>query len=349
MKTALEQLAADSGFDDCRVAPVTLAPHADALFAWLRSGSHGQMEWLGRTPERRVDPAEILPGARSLILLATNYYQGESERRVPGRIARYAWGEDYHEVLLRRMAPIDAFLRSRGGIQKCYVDTGPVLEREFAALSGLAWQGKSTMCLNEKLGTWFFIGVILTTLEFPVDRPRRNRCGSCMRCIDACPTQAITAPYRLDARRCISYLTIEHKGSIPLEFRKPIGDRIYGCDDCLEACPWNRFARETRERRFHLPEALAARSLRELAGLTEVDFRTLFRTSPIKRIKRNRFVRNVCVALGNVGTADDLSLLDELASDSDPLIAEHASWAANEIRNRAARAMSVPVPVSERL
>ena len=334
MQTALKQLAADTGFDDCRVAPVTLAPHADALFDWLQSGSHGEMGWLKRAPERRVDPAQVLPGARSLILLAASYYQGESNRRVPGRIARYAWGEDYHEVLLRRMMPIDAFLRSRGGIQKCYVDTGPVLEREFAALSGLAWQGKSTMCLSEKLGTWFFIGVILTTLELPVDEPRRNRCGRCTRCVDACPTQAITAPYRLDARRCISYLTIEHKGSIPLEFRRAIGDRIYGCDDCLEVCPWNRFARETRERRFHLAEELAALSLRELAGLTEADFRTLFRASPIKRIKRNRLIRNVCVALGNVGTLEDLGLLDQLSSDPDPLIAEHASWAACEVRRR---------------
>jgi epoxyqueuosine reductase len=340
MKTALEQLAADNGFDDCRVAPATPAPHADALFAWLRSGSHGEMEWLSRAPGRRADPAQVLPGARSLILLAASYYQGESKRRLPGRIARYAWGEDYHEVLLRRMEPIDAFLRSRGGSQKCYVDTGPVLEREFAALSGLAWQGKSTMCLNERLGTWFFIGVILTTLELPVDRPRQNRCGRCTRCIDACPTQAITAPYRLDARRCISYLTIEHKGSIPLEFRRAIGDRIYGCDDCLEVCPWNRFARETRERRFHLPEKLTGLSLRELAGLTEADFRILFRSSPIKRIKRNRLVRNVCVALGNVGTLDDLSRLDQLAADPDPLIAEHASWAANEIRERASVTVS---------
>jgi epoxyqueuosine reductase len=190
------------------------------------------------------------------------------------------------------------------------------------------------MCLSEKLGTWFFIGVILTTLELPTDEPRRNRCGRCTRCIDACPTKAITAPYRLDARRCISYLTIEHKGSIPLEFRSAIGDRIYGCDDCLDVCPWNRFARETRERRFHLPEKLASLSLRELASLTEADFRALFRNSPIKRIKRNRLIRNVCVALGNVGTLDDLDLLDQFASDPDPLIAEHASWAASEIRRK---------------
>ena len=334
MKTALQQLAADAGFDDCRVAAVDLAPHADALFTWLQSGSHGEMEWLNRAPERRVDPARVFPGARSLILLAASYYQGQCNRRLPGRIARYAWGEDYHDVLLRRMKPIDAFLCSHGGVQKCYVDTGPILEREFAAISGLAWQGKSTMCLSERLGTWFFIGVILTTLELPADEPRRNRCGRCTRCIDACPTKAITAPYRLDARRCISYLTIEHKGSIPLEFRSAIGDRIYGCDDCLEACPWNRFARETRERRFHLPEKLASLPLRELASLTEADFRTLFRNSPIKRIKRNRLIRNVCVALGNVGTLEDLDLLDQLASEPDPLIAEHASWAAGEIRKK---------------
>ena len=235
---------------------------------------------------------------------------------------------------LQNMAPIDAFLRENGGYQKCYVDTGPILERDFATTSGLSWQGKSTMCLNERLGTWFFIGVILTTLEFEPDPPVKNRCGSCTRCIDVCPTRAITLPYQLDARRCISYLTIENKGPIPIEFRSAIGDRIYGCDDCLEVCPWNRFAQQTRETRFQLPNQLKTLTLRQLAAVSDDEFRALFRDSPVKRIKRARFVRNVCVALGNVGTREDLTVLNQLARDTDPLIAEHASWAVEQIRNR---------------
>jgi epoxyqueuosine reductase len=237
--------------------------------------------------------------------------------------------------MLTAMEPICELLTRRGGIQKAYVDTGPILERDFAAESGIAWQGKSTMCLSQGLGTWFFLGTILTTLSIEADSPARNRCGSCTRCIDACPTGAITGPYQLDARRCISYLTIENKGSIPLLYRTAIGDRIYGCDDCLEACPWNRFAAATHENRFLMPPELQSMDLRSLAVISEDEFRSLFRHSPIRRIKRNRFVRNVCVALGNVGTDADLPVLQELADDSDPLIAEHANWAISEIQGRA--------------
>jgi len=232
------------------------------------------------------------------------------------------------------MAPIEALLRENGGRQKCYIDTGPILERDFAAVAGLSWQGKSTMCLNERLGTWFFIGVILTSLEFEPDLPARNRCGRCTRCIDVCPTRAITQPYQLDAGRCISYLTIENKGPIPIEFRSAIGDRIFGCDDCLEVCPWNRFAEHSREAKFQLSNQLKALTLRQLAVLTDDDFRALFRNSPVKRIKRARFVRNVCVALGNVGTREDLEVLNILCQDNDPLISEHACWAVEQIRNR---------------
>jgi epoxyqueuosine reductase len=335
MKSKIKALAKKNGFDDCRFAQAVEAPHAIEYFAWLQAGSHGDMAWLDRDPTRRTDPARVLAGARTLVVLAMSYFQGTNPRRRDGRIARYAWGADYHKIMLEKMAPIDAFLQEKGGRQKCYVDTGPILERDFAAVSGLCWQGKSTMCLNERLGTWFFIGVILTTLEFESDLPVRNRCGSCTRCMDVCPTHAITRPYHLDARRCISYLTIEHKGSIPIEFRSAIGDRIYGCDDCLDVCPWNRFARQTREARFQLPARLETLTLRQLAALTEEEFRTLFHYSPVKRLKRARFIRNVCVALGNVGTPEDLRLLSQLGRDTDPLIAEHASWAAEQIRNRA--------------
>ncbi len=334
MKTTIRALAQKHGFEDCRFAKAVQAPHAAEYFSWLQSGNHGDMAWLDRDPARRADPARVLADAKTVLVLATNYFQGPNPRRHKGKIARYAWGSNYHNIMLQNMVPIDAFLRESGGYQRCYVDTGPVLERDFAATAGLAWQGKSTMCLNERLGTWFFIGVILTTLEFEADPLVKNRCGSCTRCIDVCPTRAITLPYQLDARRCISYLTIENKGPIPIEFRSAIGDRIYGCDDCLEVCPWNRFAKQTRETKFHLSTQLKTFTLRQLAVLTDHEFRTLFRNSPVKRIKRARFVRNVCVALGNVGTPEDLAVLNQLARDLDPLIAEHASWAVEQILNR---------------
>jgi len=334
MKNEIRALATSCGFDDCRFARAGQAPHSLEYFSWLRAGSHGGMTWLGRDPARRADPSRVLFNAKTLLILAKNYFQGPNPRYHAGKIARYAWGSDYHDIMLRDMAPIEALLRENGGHQKCYVDTGPILERDFAAVAGISWQGKSTMCLNERLGTWFFLGVILTTLEFETDLPAKNRCGRCTRCIDICPTRAIIQPYQLDARRCISYLTIEHKGPIPNEFRSAMGDRIYGCDDCLEVCPWNRFAEQTRETRFGLPDRLKALRLRQLAVLTDEEFRALFRDSPVKRIGRRRFVRNVCVALGNVGTPEDMAVLDALAGDNDPLIAEHASWAVEQIRNR---------------
>ncbi|HMJ26100.1 MAG TPA: tRNA epoxyqueuosine(34) reductase QueG, partial [Pyrinomonadaceae bacterium] len=225
-------------------------------------------------------------------------------------------------------------LLARGGVQKCYVDTGPVLERDHAGEAGTGWHGKSTMLLDAKLGTWFFLAEILTTLELAPDSPQPARCGSCTRCITACPTGAITAPHHLDARRCISYLTIELKGAIPLELRPLIGDRIYGCDDCLDACPWNRFAEASRESAFAARTSTTGMVLRDYLGLSGEEFRTLFRRSPIKRIKRRGFLRNVCVALGNVGSADDLPALGKAAYDPEPLIAEHAAWAINRIRER---------------
>jgi epoxyqueuosine reductase len=334
VKTKIRELARDCEFDDCRFARAVQAPHAFQYFSWVQAGGHADMAWLSHDPARRADPSRVLFDAKTLVVLAKNYFQGPNPREHPGRIARYAWGEDYHKIMLKNMAPIEALLRENGGRQKCYVDTGPILERDFAAVAGLSWQGKSTMCLNERLGTWFFIGVILTTLEFEPDLPATNRCGRCTRCIDVCPTCAITQPYHLDAGRCISYLTIEHKGAIPIEFRSAIGDRIYGCDDCLEVCPWNRFAKRTRETKFQLSNQLKALTLRQLAVLTDDDFRTLFRNSPVKRIKRARFVRNVCVALGNVGTPEDLEVLNILARDNNPLIAEHACWAVEQIRKR---------------
>jgi epoxyqueuosine reductase len=357
VKTELFAFASDLGFDLCRIAPCSAPPHAAEFRTWLDEGRAGEMEWLGRNRGRRTDPQQVLPGARSVIVLAMNYWSGEGgaptselpastsepsttpdsalrPRDSRGRIAHYAWGDDYHDVIEKKLRAIDEWLRLRGGTQRCYVDTGPVLERDFAALAGAGWHGKSTMLIHPKLGTWFFLAEVLTTLELEPDSPMPDHCGRCTRCIAACPTGAITAPQQLDARRCISYLTIELKGSIPLEFRPLIGNRIYGCDDCLEACPWNRFARESHETAFQARDFVHGWKLRDFLELDDAGFRTLFRKSPIKRIKRRGFLRNVCVALGNVGTPDDLAALEQAADDAEPLIAEHAAWAIAQIRQR---------------
>ena len=333
IKSALLVKAQALGFDDCRVAPALPAAHRALFEQWIAEGKHGDMAWMARNVERRTDPRVVLPGARSVIVLALNYYQGSGPEN-DYRIARYAWNDDYHDLIEKKLRELDAFLTSQGGTQKPYVDTGPVLERDFASEAGLGWGGKSTMQIHRHLGTWFFLADILTTLDLPADTPAKDMCGKCTRCIDACPTQAITAPRRMDARRCISYLTIESKGSIPLEFRRAIGDRIYGCDACLDACPWNRHAQESREATFQARETVFSKSLRDFLALTEDEFRALFAKSPIKRIKRPAFLRNVCVALGNTGTPDDLPALEAAAADPHPLIAEHAAWAIAEIRQR---------------
>jgi epoxyqueuosine reductase len=339
MKEALVAHAKTLGFDICRVAKCEAPLHAGEFETWLGNGHAGDMTWLERNKERRVDPQLVLPGARSMIVLAMNYFPGADDNESEDassfpRIARYALGDDYHDVIEKKLHVLDEFLRGQGGVQKCYVDTGPVLERDFAAMAGVGWHGKSTMLINRELGTWFFLAEILTTLEFDEDPPEPDRCGSCTRCIDACPTAAITAPYQLDARRCVSYLTIELKGSIPLEFRPLIGDRIYGCDDCLSACPWNRFARKASETAFAMRESVAQMGLRDFLDLTDEQFRLLFRKSPIKRIKRRGFLRNVCVALGNTGTQTDIPALEKAMLDPEPLISEHAQWAVERIRQR---------------
>jgi len=349
LKQRLVVFARTLGFDSCRIAACSTPTHADEFDDWLDEGAHGEMDYMARATEKRREPQKILDGAKSIIVLALNYFQGDSEPEwrltaaetaattkagARGRIARYGWGDDYHDVIAAKLDKIDIFLRDFGGRQKCYVDTGPVLERDHAAQAGIGWHGKSTMLIDEKLGTWFFLAEILTTLELPADDPARDRCGTCERCINACPTGAITAPHKLDARRCISYLTIELKSSIPLELRPLIGDRIFGCDDCLDACPWNRFAQVSHESAFAAQRSTTAFSLRDYLALNETEFRDLFRNSPIKRIKRRRFLRNVCVALGNVGKTEDLPALERAALDSEPLIAEHAAWAINRIRER---------------
>ena len=370
VKTELTALATTLGFALCRIARAQTPPHAAEFRAWLDDGRAGDMEWLKRNADRRTNPEEVLPGVQSVVVLAISYFQGDpvggsgvrrstfdvgrstfasetaaaeeniehrtsnTEHRTHGRVARYAWGDDYHELIEKKLRVLDEWLTARGGKQRCYVDTGPVLERDFAALAGAGWHGKSTMLIHPQLGTWFFLAEVLTTLDFEADAPLPDRCGSCTRCIVACPTQAITAPHQLDARRCISYLTIEHKGAIPEELRPLMGDRIYGCDDCLDACPWNRFAQAGRETAFAAREFVHGWTLRDFLALDDDTFRTLFKKSPIKRVKRRGFLRNVCVALGNVGTLDDLPALERAAADPEPLIAAHATWAIARIRGR---------------
>jgi epoxyqueuosine reductase len=348
MKELLIEKARELGFDACGIAPAIRPPHAGEFDRWLADGMAAEMGWIGRGREKRLDPSLVLPGARSVAVFALNYWQGEApqgaveETAARGRVARYAWGEDYHRVIGDKLRAIDRWMAGLGGEQRWYVDTGPVLEREMAWLAGVGWFGKSTMLLDRKLGKWFFLGVILTTLEIPPDRPQTDRCGSCTRCLDACPTGALVAPYRLDARLCISYLTIEHRGPIPERLRPMLGDRIFGCDACLEACPWNRFARAGREAAFAMRDKIG-RPLREQlapggnAPLDEAGFRERFRGSPVARAKRGGFLRNVCVALGNVGGPDDLPALRAAARDPDPLVAGHARWAIGRIEERRER------------
>jgi epoxyqueuosine reductase len=338
LKAQLVSYVRQIGFNSCRIAACSAPSHAKEFREWLRQGEHGEMNYMARGEEKRCDPQKVLPGARSIVVLALNYFQGE-EKRLPysaatGRIARYAWGNDYHEVTGTKLDEVDQFLRRFGGQQKCYVDTGPILERDHAAQAGIGWHGKNTMLIDEQLGTWFFLAEILTTLELPPDVSVPDRCGTCERCINACPTGAITAPHRLDARLCISYLTIELKGSIPLELRPLVGNRIFGCDDCLAVCPWNRFAQVSHETAFSARQSTTGMSLRDYLRLSDADFRALFRNSPIKRIKRRGFLRNVCVALGNVGNVSDIPALECAAADPEPLIAEHAAWAIDQIRAR---------------
>ena len=341
LKGRLIDFCREIGLDSCRIAACTPPAHRDEFTGWLKDGHHGEMHYMARGEEKRRDPSKILTGAKSIIVLAMNYFQGHAgdtpsttEQVGNGKIARYAWGDDYHNVIQSKLDQIDRFLRQFGGEQKCYVDTGPILERDFAAEAGIGWHGKSTMLVDENLGTWFFLAEILTTLELPPDAPTKDRCGRCERCIKACPTGAITAPHKLDARRCISYLTIELKGPIPIDLRPLMGDRIFGCDDCLDACPWNRFAKISRETSFGARRSIAKFALRDYLRLTDAQFRHVFRDSPIKRIKRRGFLRNVCVALGNVGTTADLPDLERAAVDPEPLVSEHAQWAIDRIRLR---------------
>jgi len=339
MKAALRQRALELGFDDCRFTTAAPPASAEKFQRWLAQKNHGEMAWLERNAEKRVAPQLVLPGAKSVIVLATSYssHRPPPTARLTGMVARYAQFKDYHDVLAERLKMLTGFIdlaADRKVTSLWYVDTGPVLERDLAQRAGLGFVGKHTNLISRKWGNWIFLAEILTTLELEPDAPEKNHCGSCTRCIAACPTNAITAPFQLDARKCISYLTIELKGSIPVELRPAIGNRIYGCDDCLAACPWNRFAREGRLMKPHARDDLAAPDLMELLQLDEAGFKSRFAGTPMLRTKRRGVLRNVCVALGNVGDSAALPALEKAAQDKEPLIAEHARWAIGEIEAR---------------
>lgn len=342
MKELIEQRARELGFEACRFATAAPPETASYFQQWLDDGRHGEMAYLARNAHKRVDLQQVLPGARSVVILAAAYAGNSAASRPEsgrGVVARYARHADYHDVLAEPLRQLSDYLAELGGPDTrslWYVDTGPILERDLAQRAGLGFVGKHTNLISRALGNWLFLAEILTTLELQPDAPEKNRCGHCSRCISACPTLAITAPFQLDARRCISYLTIELKGAIPVELRPAIGNRIYGCDDCLEACPWNRFAREGSLMRQHVRPDLAAPELAKLLELDEVRFRQRFAGTPMIRTKRRGLLRNVCVALGNVGDPLALPALKKAAADPEPLIAEHALWAIRQISARQA-------------
>jgi len=323
------------------------APDAEregSLRQWLDAGMHGQMAWMEDRYAQRSSVQELWPEARSVICLGMSYAPKGDPMALAAqpdraRISCYAQGADYHDVVkkalkvLARWLVAEAAKRGLGEIGvKVFTDTAPVMEKPLAAAGGLGWQGKHSNLVSRDHGSWLFLGEIYTTLELAPDTPEANHCGSCRACHRACPTDAFPAPYRLDARRCISYLTIEHKGPIPLEFRKAMGNRIYGCDDCLAVCPWNKFAEAAHTHAKFLPRAeLAAPRLADLLTLDDAAFRALFSGSPIKRIGRDRFIRNCLIAAGNSGDLALLSAVEQLRSDADPVVAEAAAWAANQL------------------
>ncbi|MBW8864731.1 MAG: tRNA epoxyqueuosine(34) reductase QueG [Verrucomicrobia bacterium] len=341
MKELIRQRALELGFDDCRFTTAAAPASAAQFQDWLAHKNHGEMQWLERNAGKRIDPQHVLTGAKSVIVLAASYEQPHLQPATSnpkgGVVARYARFDDYHDVLAEKLKLLNQFTGQLGGAgtrSLWYVDTGPILERDFAQRAGLGFVGKHTNLISRKLGNWIFLSEILTTLELEPDAPEKNHCGNCTRCIAACPTNAITAPFQLDARKCISYLTIELKGAIPVELRPLIGNRIYGCDDCLAACPWNRFAREGHLMKPHAREDLQQPDLVELLSLDDRQFKSRFQGSPILRTKRRGLLRNVCVALGNIGDESALPALQKATADHEPLIAEHARWAVQEIKSR---------------
>ena len=333
-KDLIRRRAREEGFDVVRFTRAVAPPLApERLNTFLDQDRHGDMDWMAREAVRRADPVTLWPEAKSIVVLGLNYAPDRDplavlERRDLGAISVYAQGDDYHDVIKARLKRIAADVaRDYACDVKVFVDTAPVMEKPIAAEAGAGWQGKHTNLVSREFGSWLFLGSIFTTLDLPPDAAEVDHCGTCTNCLDVCPTKAFPAPYTLDARRCISYLTIEHKGHIPREFREAIGNRIYGCDDCLAVCPWNKFAQDGREAKLAARDALAAPPLRDLARLDDVAFRALFRKSPVKRIGRDRFVRNVLIAIGNSGDASLAAEAERLLDDPSPLVRAMAVWA----------------------
>ncbi|HET7409111.1 MAG TPA: tRNA epoxyqueuosine(34) reductase QueG [Paracoccaceae bacterium] len=339
-----DEIAAEAralGFADIGIARPAIGPAGERLREWVAEGRHGEMAWMADRIDWRADPAALWPEARSVIMLADSYAPEDDPLAVLGRpdraaISVYAQGRDYHDPLKKRLKRLGRWLIDRaGGDIKVFVDTAPVMEKPLAQAAGLGWQGKHTNVVSRRLGSWFFIGAIFTTLELEATGPEPDHCGSCRRCLDICPTAAFTAPYRLDATRCISYLTIELKGPIPRALRPAIGNRIYGCDDCLAVCPWNKYARNAHEHYIPRPEAQAP-PLAELARLDDAAFRERFRGSPVKRTGRGRFVRNVLIAIGNSRDPALAPLARDLTRDEDPLVRGAAVWALSRLADELA-------------
>jgi epoxyqueuosine reductase len=338
LRAALASEARALGFDCVGVTDPDATTDAARHFrAFLDAGAHGNMDWLAARPERRADPRMLWAGVRSVIMLGVNYGPDEDplailQSRTRGAISVYAQGDDYHDLIKKRLKALARWLvDTAGGEVKVFVDTAAVMEKPLAQAAGLGWLGKHTNLVSREFGSWLFLGAIFTTLDLPRDETDTDHCGSCQACLDICPTAAFPAPYKLDARRCISYLTIENKGPIPPEFRKAIGNRIYGCDDCLAVCPWNKFAQQGRETKLAARDELRAPSLADLADLDDAGFRARFTKSPVKRIGRDRFIRNVLIAIGNSNDGALAVKAQRLLGDESPLVRGAAVWALSQL------------------
>jgi epoxyqueuosine reductase len=341
LKAALTEQARAHGFAVLGIARPDAAPLAkQRLERFLAEGAHGDMDWLAATAERRGDPRTLWPDARSVVMLGVNYGPGSNplailEKRDRAAISVYAQGDDYHEVIKQRLKALARWLTvNAGGGVKVFIDTAAVMEKPLAAAAGLGWQGKHTNLVSREYGSWLFLGAIFSTLDLPPDEPEADHCGTCSACLDICPTAAFPAPYRLDARRCISYLTIEHKGPIPRELRPAIGNRVYGCDDCLAVCPWNKFAQAGNEAKLAARSELKEPKLAELVRLDDAGFRALFAKTAVKRAGRERFVRNALIAVGNSGDVSLAGEAERLLGDSSPLVRGAAIWALSRLLPR---------------
>ena len=338
LRSALAARAAKLGFSAFGItSPAAVPELGQRLREWLSAGEHADMMWMAQEPERRASPRALWGGVRSIVMLGLDAPPASSPlealaERESGLIATYARRRDYHDVIKGRLKELAQTLVSLAGAEvKVFVDTAPVMEKPLAAAAGLGWQGKHTVLLSRELGSWLLLGAIFTTAELPVDAPGADHCGSCRRCLDICPTKAFPAPYRLDARRCIAYLTIEHKGTIPREFREAIGNRIFGCDDCLAICPWNKYAKASHDMRMAERHELSHRPLGEFARLDDAAFRKLFAGTPVKRTGRDRFIRNVLIAIGNSGKPALAREAERLLGDASPLVRAMAVWAASRL------------------